>query len=416
LISHVPSNRTRGLSPSPLPYAQVRPSPQVRGEKDAAFADVRGKQLRFRAASAGKQHPQKEYQKYTYADAVCCSSKWLAVCDGVSGGQKMGFSPEVLPQELLQQYGKVMDALPSCSVPATNDGRWLMSALEVAFKSTLSIGATTALFTSLQDSNKLALAIVGDCGMMLLRQNANSKLTKEYRSTPVMVRQKQPGQVVRLPDHATGEIRELIEGFRTEMVPCRRDDILVLGSDGLFDNLSDEDIACIVQEVCLKASDGGIEGKMQRRRNDMVQQMPVFKERCCPGVPELQCAATELVNRAIQKAVGPHCNPDDTTAIVAVLVEEESCEDESDSDELEQAEGMLQRGFVATTKASKPGVRSESSGMTLWSPMCCYNSAAEEEAEHELQDQDEAGDYPADHGLASEEIKEEDTGSACGIM
>jgi len=338
----------------------------------------------------------------------------------------MGFSPEVLPQELLQQYGKVMDALPSCSVPATNDGRWLMSALEVAFKSTLSVGATTALFTSLQDSNKLALAIVGDCGMMLLRQNANSKLTKEYRSTPVMVRQKQPGQVVRLPDHVTGEIRELIDGFRTEMVPCRRDDILVLGSDGLFDNLSDEDIACVVEEVCFKASDGAIEGKVQRRQNGMVQQMPILKERCCPGVPELQCAATELVNRAIQnassgvsesgQAVGLHCNPDDTTAIVAVLVEEESCEDESDSDELDQAEGMLQRGFVATTKASKPGAQSESCGMTLWSPICCYNSAAEGEAEHELQDQDEAREYPADHGLASEETKEEETGSACGIM
>eukprot|EP00435_Cladocopium_sp_Y103_P030571 s1501_g7.t1 len=113
--------------------------------------DEAKKSLRFEAASAARQHPFKEQQQYIYADAVCYGSKWLGVCDGVSGVQKMGIAPDVLPRELLMQCQKVMD---SCA--RDEHGAWVLSMLKEAFAGTSALGATTVLLACIEVEHRLS--------------------------------------------------------------------------------------------------------------------------------------------------------------------------------------------------------------------------------------------------------------------
>jgi len=370
-----------------LPIAQRSwPSKQRFG------ADEAKKPLRFEAASAARQHPLKEQQQYIYADAVCYGSKWLGVCDGVSGVQKMGIAPDVLPRELLMQCQKIME---SCA--RDEHGAWVLSMLKEAFAGTSALGATTVLLACIEERHQLSLVTLGDCALLQLRPSNGDELRRSFRSQRVMMGEKTPAQVLRLPHQITGEQKELVEDCRLDMVNIKHGDLIVLGSDGLFDNLSDEAITDIVQRFCCQP-DNESGHLVNTKQSRLIQQLPVlYKTPPLPSAAQLQQAAISLVDAAIRNVVlvpdsaaAPPLvargNPDDTTVIVAVVIEEGKTMESDSEVELHdlypEAEAMLSKAGC-----SDQGVCN--AGFWPW-PICCYSSAID-------RDDNEDSELSSDH-------------------
>eukprot|EP00438_Fugacium_kawagutii_P030104 Skav228193 [mRNA] locus=scaffold3933:611644:617715:+ [translate_table: standard] len=254
--------------------------PQLPIEQRLNEAPEEKKSLRFEAASAARQHPFKEQQQYIYADAVCCGNKWLGVCDGVSGVQKMGIAPDVLPRELLLECQKVME-----SSERDEHGAWVLTMLKEAFAKTTAMGATTVLLACIEDAQRLALITLGDCGLLQLRPTNGDELRCNLRWQRVMMGEKTPAQVLRLPHQITGEQKEIVEDCRLDFVNIKHGDLIVLGSDGLFDNLSDEAISHIAEAAVPKST--GIETADDLSGN-------AFFEAAATAVPEAETETDDL--------------------------------------------------------------------------------------------------------------------------
>eukprot|EP00931_Biecheleriopsis_adriatica_P118904 TRINITY_DN94208_c0_g1_i1.p1 TRINITY_DN94208_c0_g1~~TRINITY_DN94208_c0_g1_i1.p1 ORF type:complete len:412 (-),score=79.64 TRINITY_DN94208_c0_g1_i1:24-1199(-) len=370
---------------------------------------ISGKPLRFLTAWAGRQHPLKQQQKYVYADAVSCSSKWLGVCDGVSGVQKMGYSPDALPHELLDQCQKVMaEQFGVGSNQGSCDGAWLLSVLQAAFAATSSIGATTVLLAGIEDCQRMAVGSVGDCALLLLRPSQSFELCREFRSQKVMYGNA-PTQVVRLP--RDGAIREFVESCYVDTVHIRHGDLLVLGSDGIFDNLTDEEVTGIVQRICAPSR--------PECRNLVEQMSPLGTPAPLTSVIQLQCAAKSLVDAAIENAYpepvsrpagGGQRNPDDTTCIVALVVEEQgpmmepAPGSDTEEDTTPVQEGMLQKATVCTTKVKEV----HSTGGLSFFPECCQTACIEEDFE-------EASEEASAHDISFADGSPVERGQDCSI-
>eukprot|EP00438_Fugacium_kawagutii_P022712 Skav203981 [mRNA] locus=scaffold94:862769:863716:- [translate_table: standard] len=294
----------------------------------------------------------------------------------------MGIAPDVLPRELLSQCQKVMD-----SCVRDEHGAWVLTMLKEAFAKTTAMGATTVLLACIEDAQRLALITLGDCGLLQLRPSNGDELRRFFRSQRVMMGEKTPAQVLRLPHQITGEQKELVEDCRLDMVNIKHGDLIVLGTDGLFDNLSDEAITDIVQRFCAQGE--GDSGLVTRKQSRLVQQLPVlYKARPLPSAAQLQQAAIGLVDAAIRNVVlvpdsaaAPMVargNPDDTTAIVALVVEEGRAL-ESDSEVELQDVYPAAEAILSKTACTDRGICS-----TGWPwPICCYASAIDRDDNEE---------------------------------
>lgn len=281
-----------------------------------------GCHLRFNTGSSSRQHPAKQAQGIPNADATEESPMLVGVCDGVSGCTKLGISPEVLPQEILSACRtKSKEWIAKASNSIVADGHWLIDLMQDAFDSTSSMGATTMLLASIHDTGTVMTANIGDCSLVILRVIpagvAPARLQVIFKTTPTRYEASKPVQVQRLPHMPEERTHTVIRGSKLDTCPVQSGDYMVMGSDGLWDNLQDEDILRVVERHC-----------------------PL--DRAAPTAA-LNEAAAALVNTAIAHAqpnkkdaqqnkqwppwhTGEEepkmkMNPDDTTALVAAVVE-----------------------------------------------------------------------------------------------
>lgn len=188
-----------------------------------------------------------------------------------------------------------------------------------------SFGSSTALLGICVSSFLYTLSI-GDSGLIVFRKRGNV-WTTAFRSSIQQHCFNCPYQLTNLPkqkDHAKLVARgheKLVNllgrnysrtkdsplDANSEMVPIKEDDIIVAGTDGVFDNLYDSDIAAILDSVI----DVNSERKCQRIAKTLVHQAikngwsPVFKSPC-----------SKNANKAGKKFIGGKL--DDTTVIVSV--------------------------------------------------------------------------------------------------
>jgi len=333
----------------------------------------------------------------------------------VSGVQNLGISPDELPLELLEECRKAMDArVERGEVPDTGDGHWLMSVLREAYDATSAQGATTVLLAAMEDCRRLAVAHVGDCALLLLRPVPDQpfRLTRVYRTDPLRYEANKPVQVMRLSGSPPSESHLVIRGARVNTVPCRPGDLLVLGSDGLFDNLGDEDINEIVEAHCAGIPVVGESSELDVRCSgpessgspcgapEDLEQVP---GRGRPTVQQLARAARALVDAAIAnvrtdalegpeeepsweaaRREKPGGNADDTTVLVAAIVE--AGEDSDGDDESMSGEVALQMGWRRAKGGAKCGPEPWPGGLLggLLMPQCCNTARGGEEYEESV--------------------------------
>jgi len=292
--------------------------------------------LHFVSASASRQHPAKTKTGIVNADAVMEAPRYLGVCDGVSGVHHLGIPPDELPLDLLRSCKETLVSQGG-QHPVLDDGTWFTGLIEEAFDATRAYGATTLLLAALRDSN-LVTASLGDCAVLVLRPCSFSpfRLRPIFKTEPGRYDSRRPVQVQRLHGFSDANAHAVIKGAMVSTTPVQHGDILILGSDGLFDNLRDDDIQHAVETCCTSAL---AQSSLQRLQAELSGQ-PCRQEPIMPSPAQLQRVAAALVDLAIasvrldrtedahsmpwgiEGGEVPANNADDTTALVAVVVAE----------------------------------------------------------------------------------------------
>uniref|UniRef100_A0A803KS74 Protein phosphatase n=1 Tax=Chenopodium quinoa TaxID=63459 RepID=A0A803KS74_CHEQI len=151
----------------------------------------------------------------------------IAVADGVSGWAERDVDPALFSRELMANALSMVD-----DTEVNYDPQVL---LKKAHAATSSMGSATVIVAMMEGNGILKIANVGDCGLRVIRkgQIMFSTCTQEhYFDCPYQLSSETSGQTY---------LDAMVSSVKLE-----EGDIVVMGSDGLFDNVYDREIASTV--------------------------------------------------------------------------------------------------------------------------------------------------------------------------
>jgi len=229
----------------------------------------KNKPLCFSGRRYQKTHPAKVRMGYKDADATLTSPMLLGVCDGVSQLEEFGIDPSLLPNELLRVCEELAMAqlMPDMQISAHDQYRGPISLLKEAYEETESYGSTTVLLAALDNSTRIhgklhpmiAVLSIGDCELLMLRRTNGRQSDLEAVFHTEMQRidynVQTPLQLARVDERIDEEFDESIalevieKGSAVHCVSAYEGDILILGSDGVFDNLFLDELVEICNEI-----------------------------------------------------------------------------------------------------------------------------------------------------------------------
>lgn len=227
------------------------------------------KPLCFSGRGYQKTHPAKNREGHRDADATLASPMILGVCDGVSQLEDYGIDASLLPREILrvcEELGSVQ-LMPEGDVAPADRYRGPVSLLKEAYESTECLGSTTVLLALLDNSTRIhgklhpmiAVLSIGDCELLLLRRTAGRRSCLEAVFHTEMQRIdghcQTPLQVPRVDDRIDENFDESIalevieRGSAVHCMSAYEGDIVIMGSDGVFDNLFLDEVVDLANEV-----------------------------------------------------------------------------------------------------------------------------------------------------------------------
>jgi protein phosphatase PTC7 len=192
-------------------------------QKDAKIVEAAPKKLKFQIASKILPHPAKI--SWGGEDAIFVSGRSFGIFDGVSGAEKLDGVP-LYSNTLAKRLKSDIGSDESLSIEEIKTK--LLSAAEYADVS--ATGASTAVIASIGDDDVMRSLCLGDSVIMVIRDGsvvAKTKETLHYFDCPYQLSEDSPDR----PRDGTILSTKLVPG-----------DIVVAGSDGVFDNLEDTDI------------------------------------------------------------------------------------------------------------------------------------------------------------------------------
>ncbi|KAM0972255.1 hypothetical protein ACFX2H_019786 [Malus domestica] len=204
----------------------------VEGASDGE--DVSAAVLQLSSSAALLPHPSKALTGGEDAYFVGCQN-WLGVADGVGQWSLEGVNPGLYARELMENCeGFISDCK---GLPLTEPEEVLIK----GSSNTKSPGSSTVLVAYF-DGQALHVANIGNSGFIVIRNGAVFK-----KSSPMVHEFNFPVRVERGDDPS-----ELIEKYRIDL---DEGDVVVTSTDGLFDNLYEQEITSIV----LKSLQTGLE-------------------------------------------------------------------------------------------------------------------------------------------------------------
>jgi protein phosphatase PTC7 len=240
----------------------------VRREQHFSEQYSRSIPLCFNAKAFQKTHPKKAAQAKRLgrkdADATLVSPMLVAIADGVSQIEEFGIDASVLPNELLNALEEqaIAQLLPG---QETEEYVGPISMMRDAYESTESMGSTTILSATMDNSTRIhgklhpmiAVCSVGDCEIILLRRGQDGCLSLVFHTEMQRVdgNAQSPLQLARVdetvdPNFNPDVMTEVIErGSAVHCVSAYEGDIVVLGTDGVFDNLFIDEVVNICNEM-----------------------------------------------------------------------------------------------------------------------------------------------------------------------
>jgi len=297
----------------------------VKREQHFSEQYQKNKPLCFNAKAYQRTHPQKAVKGQKDADATLCSPMLVGIADGVSQIEEFGIDASELPNELLNAVEElaVSQLLPG---QETDEYCGPITMVRDAYEATESLGSTTILTAVMDNSTKIhgklhpmiAVCSIGDCEIVILRQAVDGRLQVVFHTEMQRIdgNAQSPLQLARVdetvdPDFDESIAIEVIErGSAVHCVSAFEGDIVVLGSDGVFDNLFVDEILAICEEMPrttggkFKPIDRRYLGQAARR---IVLQSHAKTQRGPHGYPDAP--------------IGQGGKIDDTSCVVAQVVE-----------------------------------------------------------------------------------------------
>ncbi|KAK4274865.1 hypothetical protein QN277_018032 [Acacia crassicarpa] len=151
----------------------------------------------------------------------------IAVADGVSGWAEEDVDPSLFPRELMANASSFVGDEEVNYDP--------QNLIRKAHAATSSIGSATVIVAMLEKNGTLKIANVGDCALRIIRSGHvvfSSSPQEHYFDCPFQLSSQKAGQTYL--DAAVSKVA-LMEG-----------DTIIMGSDGLFDNVFDHEMVSII--------------------------------------------------------------------------------------------------------------------------------------------------------------------------
>jgi len=285
--------------------------------------------LCFNTRSHQQTHPWKAKKGHKDADATLSSPMLLGVADGVSQLEDFGIDASLLPNELLSMCAKIAQRqlIPGCKVLPQDAYCGPIHMLRQAFEMTECLGSLTVVLAIMDNSSRIqgkpqptvSIITLGDCGLLVLRRARGQKAPLQVicRTNPQRINgeSQTPLQLARVdaridPDFDDVTMIKMIEmGSAVRCVPACEGDIIVVGSDGVFDNLFPEEIT----ELCNSALRPGEPSPVQER---VLAHLARSIVRACHAKTRARPDG-----QLPQAPIGEGGKGDDTSVVVAEVVE-----------------------------------------------------------------------------------------------
>ncbi|WVZ82747.1 hypothetical protein U9M48_029978 [Paspalum notatum var. saurae] len=153
----------------------------------------------------------------------------FGIADGVSGWAEKDVNPALFSRELMRNSSNFLN-----DDEVNRDPQILLMKAHAA---TSSVGSATVIIAMLEKTGTLKIASVGDCGLKIIRKGQvvfSIYPQEHYFDCPYQISSEAAGQTYQ--DALVCTVN-LMEG-----------DTIVSGSDGLFDNIFDQEIISIISE------------------------------------------------------------------------------------------------------------------------------------------------------------------------
>jgi len=247
----------------------------VRREQHFSEQYSKNKPLCFNAKPFQKTHPKKANMAKKLgrkdADATLVSPMLVAIADGVSQIEEFGIDASELPNELLNalEQQALEQLLPG---QETEEYVGPISMMRDAYDSTTSLGSTTVLSATMDNSTRIhgklhpmiAVCSIGDCEILVLRRTQDGRLSPVFHTEMQRIdgNAQSPLQLARVdetvdPNFDESIMYEVIEkGSAVHCVSAYEGDIVILGTDGVFDNLFTDEIVDIADQMIYHPSSG----------------------------------------------------------------------------------------------------------------------------------------------------------------
>eukprot|EP00980_Cylindrotheca_fusiformis_P031303 scaffold26139_cov215-Cylindrotheca_fusiformis.AAC.1 len=233
-------------------------------KKEAAVEDVeiRTEPVKIEIASNILPHPAKV--RWGGEDAVFTKGRTFGVFDGVSGADKLDGVPlysRTLANEMKKRVGNE-------GLNVQEMTKFLTESADVA--DAFATGASTAVVASIGENGFLQALNIGDSCCMVIRDGKVAAKTREishYWECPYQLSSDSPDR----PKDGTKLNVELAPG-----------DLIIMGSDGVFDNVSDDMILDTVGSSPMKA------GQIAKKISSISRKQSLDKEAVTPYSKQAQ--------------------------------------------------------------------------------------------------------------------------------
>ncbi|XP_050159871.1 probable protein phosphatase 2C 55 [Malus sylvestris] len=201
---------------------------QVSSSADSSNEKITdGKSLKLTSGSYYLPHPDKEETGGEDAHFICANEQAIGVADGVGGWADLGVNSGLYSRELMSNSVAAVQEEPKGAIDPAR-------VLEKAHSSTKARGSSTACIIALTEQGIHAVNL-GDSGFIVVRGGSTV-----FRSP---VQQHNFNFSYQL---GTGNNGDLPSSGQVFTVPVAPRDVIIAGTDGLFDNLYNNEITAVV--------------------------------------------------------------------------------------------------------------------------------------------------------------------------
>lgn len=221
-----PSFLNAGTAPDVLSDNSLRDD-RLQDSSDSDRKTLSDRSLKLLSGSCYLPHPEKEETGGEDAHFICSDEQAIGVADGVGGWADLGIDSGKYARELMSNSVSAVQDEPKGSVDPAR-------VLEKAYTNTKAKGSSTACIIALTNQGLNAINL-GDSGFMVVRDGCTV-----FRSP---AQQHDFNFTYQLENGSNSDLPSSGQAFS---IPVAPGDVIIAGTDGLFDNLYNNDITAIV--------------------------------------------------------------------------------------------------------------------------------------------------------------------------